>query len=93
MVKKKDSKAHKNAEDKKKAKPKVNPDLEGFDIKIDSFGEISSTYDIDKINEFLNRQVDDKKLRDRDDLDSLKGREKKTKNEEDDDDDNDFDDK
>lgn len=58
--------------EKKKAKPKVNPDLEGFDIKIDSFGEISSTYDIDKINEFLNRQVDDKKLRDRDDLDQLK---------------------
>lgn len=95
MVKKKESKSQKNAENKKKAKPKVNPDLEGFDIKIDSFGEISSTYDIDKINEFLNRQVDDKKLRDRDDLDSLKGREKKTKEskeEEDDDDNNPFDD-
>jgi len=86
MVKKKDSKSQKNAEDKKKAKPKVNPDLEGFDIKIDSFGEISSTYDIDKINEFLNRQVDDKKLRDRDDLESLKGREKKKEEEEVDDD-------
>lgn len=83
MVKKKDSKSQKNAEDKKKAKPKVNPDLEGFDIKIDSFGEISSTYDIDKINEFLNRQVDDKKLRDRDDLESLKGREKKKEEEDD----------
>lgn len=97
MVKKSDSKSHKNAEDKKKAKPKVNPDLEGFDIKIDSFGEISSTYDIDKINEFLNRQVDDKKLRDRDDIDILKGREKKTEKDEDVDDDddaeNDFDDK
>lgn len=93
MAKKKESKSQKNAENKKRAKPKVNPDLEGFDIKIDSFGEISSTYDIDKINEFLNRQVDDKKLRDRDDLDSLKGREKKIKDqkEEEEDDDNPFD--
>ena len=72
MAKKKDPKRSKEELEKKKAKPKVNPDLEGFDIKIDSFGEISSTYDIDKINEFLNRQVDDKKLRDRDDLDQLK---------------------
>lgn len=57
---------------KKKAKPKVDPELEGFDIKIDSFGEIKSTYDIDKINAFLNKKVDDKKLRDRDDLDDIK---------------------
>lgn len=61
-------KANKKDPDKKAEKPKVNPDLEGFDIKIDSFGEISTTYDIDKINEFLNKNVDDKKLRDRDEL-------------------------
>lgn len=85
-MKKKDSKSQKKAADKKKAKPKVNPDLEGFDIRIDSFGEISSTYDIDKINEFLNRQVDDKKLRDRDDLETLKGHVKKGEKEEADDD-------
>ncbi|CAN5166244.1 hypothetical protein BH23BAC1_BH23BAC1_40560 [soil metagenome] len=48
--------------------PKVNPELEGFDIKIDSFGEIKTNFNIDKINEFLNRNVDDKKLRDRDDI-------------------------
>lgn len=46
-------------------KPKVNKDLEGFDIKIDSFGEIQSALPIDKINEFLNKNVEDKKLRDR----------------------------
>ena len=51
-----------------KSTPKVNPELEGFDIKIDSFGEIKTNYNIDKINEFLNRNVDDKKLRDRDDI-------------------------
>ncbi len=61
----------KDASKKKKAKPKVDPELEGFDIKIDSFGEIKSTYDIDKINAFLNKKVDDKKLRDRDDLDDI----------------------
>ena len=44
-------------------KPKVNPDLEGFDIRINSFGEIVSSFDIDKLNEFLNKNVDDKKLR------------------------------
>lgn len=52
--------------------PKVNDELNGFDIKIDSFGEIKSTLDIDKINKFLNRHVDDKKLRDRDDIDKGK---------------------
>lgn len=53
-------------------KPKVNKELEGFDIKIDSFGEIQSSLPIDKINEFLNKNVDDKKLRDRDDLEEGK---------------------
>ena len=52
----------------KRETPKVNPELDGFDIKIDTFGEIKTNYDIDKINKFLNRHVDDKKLRDRDDL-------------------------
>lgn len=47
-------------------KPKVHPELEGFDIKINPFGEITSNMDIDKLNEFLNKNVDDKKLRDRD---------------------------
>jgi hypothetical protein len=51
-----------------KDKPRVNPQLQGFDIKIDRFGEIKTNYDIDKINEFLNKEVDDKKLRDRDDI-------------------------
>lgn len=57
-------------------KPKVNKDLNGFDIKIDSFGEIKSSMSIDEINHFLNKNVDDKKLRDRDDLDKLKGKKK-----------------
>ena len=53
----------------KDKKPKVNPKLDGFDVKIDRFGEIQTSYDIDKINSFLNKEVEDKKLKDRDDLD------------------------
>lgn len=46
----------------------VHPDLEGFNIKVNSFGEIESSFNIEKINKFLDKNVDDKKLRDRDDL-------------------------
>jgi len=66
MSKKKDKKQSKLSE---REKPKVNPELEGLDITIDSFGEIKTNYNIDAINQFLNRHVDDKKLRGRDDID------------------------
>lgn len=66
----------------KKENPKVNPDLKGFEIKVDSFGEIKSSYDIDKINEFLNKNVEDKKLQERNDYDDLKKGKKKQSNEE-----------
>jgi len=49
-------------------KPKVDPELEGFDIQIDSFGEIKSSFDISRINRFLDTRVDDKKLKNRKDL-------------------------
>ncbi|MGB3618852.1 MAG: hypothetical protein WBA12_12095 [Catalinimonas sp.] len=49
-------------------KPRVHPELEGFEININSLGEVTNSFDIDKINLFLNRHVDDKKLRDRDDV-------------------------
>jgi len=53
----------KNTENEHNKLPKVHKDLEGFDIQINSFGEIISTIDIEKINDFLNKNVDDKKLR------------------------------
>ncbi len=62
----------KKKEEKKQEKPKVNEELEGFDINIDSFGEIQSTLPIDKINQFLNKNVEDKKLKDREDIDDWK---------------------
>jgi hypothetical protein len=49
-------------------KPKVHPDLEGFDMRIDSFGQIVSSLDRDKINAFLDKEMpDDKKLKAKDD--------------------------
>ena len=45
--------------------PKVNKELSGFDIKINSFGEIITSYDLDNINDFLDKNVEDKKLKNR----------------------------
>lgn len=56
----------------KRESPKVNPDLEGFDIKIDTFGEIKSNYNIEKINRFLDKNVEDKKLVNRNDHSEVK---------------------
>ncbi len=53
---------------KKDNKPKVHKELEGFDISINSFGEIKSSLNIEEINAFLNKNVSDKKLDDRDDI-------------------------
>ena len=58
----------KNKKDNKssKKKSKVHKDLEGFEIKVNEHGEIISNYSIDKINDFLNSNVEDKKLVKRD---------------------------
>ncbi len=69
--------AKKTEKDKKDKKPRVNPELEGFELNIDSFGELTSTFNIDRINEFLNRNVEDKKLKDREDIEEIKGEENK----------------
>lgn len=49
---------------RKKDELKVNPQLPGFDIKINSFGEIQANYEIDEVNEFLDKNIKDKKLKD-----------------------------
>ena len=61
-----------------KQKPKVNLELDGFNIEIDSFGEIKSSLNIEDINAFLNKNVEDKKLKDRHDIDELKKGKKPT---------------
>lgn len=60
---------------KNKPKPRVHKELQGFDISIDTFGEIKSNMNIEKINAFLNENVDDKKLLERDE--ELKAKKKK----------------
>ena len=42
--------------------PDVHPDLEGFDVELNSFGEVDMTIPIDRLNDFLDREVDDPKL-------------------------------
>lgn len=50
---------------KKKGEPSVHDELKGFDIKINTFGEMQTNFEIDKLNDFLNENVEDKKLLDR----------------------------
>lgn len=36
--------------------------ISGFDIKIDAFGHMESNVSINKLNDFLNKNIKDKKL-------------------------------
>lgn len=56
----------------KKEKAKVHKDLDGLDLSVDQFGEIKTNMSVDELNKFLNKNVEDKKLKDREDLDDLK---------------------
>jgi hypothetical protein len=57
---------------KVKPKPRVHKDLDGLEVQIDAFGGINSNMNIEKINEFLNKNVDDKKLEEREDYQEIK---------------------
>ena len=52
----------------KDKKPDVHRDLQGFHLKIIEFGEIKTNLEVDHLNQFLDENVEDKKLRDREDL-------------------------
>jgi hypothetical protein len=43
-------------------KARVHPDLGKFDVSVTAFGEIEGNLNIDDINTFLNKNVNDKKL-------------------------------
>lgn len=77
MAKKETPKTSKGS--KTAPKPRVHSELTGFEVSIDQFGELKSNMNIEKINEFLNQNVDDKKLAERDDYDDLKEKPKKKK--------------
>lgn len=55
--------AKKKKQDDKKTTPKVHEDLKGLEIKVNALGEVVTNYDIDKINDFLNKNVEDKKFK------------------------------
>jgi hypothetical protein len=77
---KKDKPASKaSLQEKKTPKPKVHKDLQGFEVSIDQFGEIRSNMNIEKINEFLNKNVDDKKLLEREEWEKEQEEKKKKK--------------
>ncbi len=46
----------------KDKKAHVHPELEGFELQINSFGEMSSNFTVERINDFLNKKVDDRKM-------------------------------
>lgn len=48
---------------KQEGKPEVNEKLTGFDIRINEFGEIVTSFEVDKLNAFLDDNLEDKKLR------------------------------
>ncbi len=56
----------------KEGKPQVHEDLQGFEMKINEFGQIITNTPVEKLNKFLNKNVEDKKLKDRDDLEGMK---------------------
>ena len=60
-----------NHSKKTKALTSSGPDIEGFNIKINEFGEIVCTHSMDKINDFLDENVEDKKLLDREEGDQV----------------------
>lgn len=72
--------AKKKGPSKKQGKPRVHRDLDGFEVSIDSFGEIKANINIEKINKFLDTNVEDKKLVEREEaLAKKKAKKKKGK--------------
>lgn len=62
---------------RKQGKPRVHKELDGFEVSIGQFGELQSNMKIEKINDFLNKNVDDKKLLEREELESRKEKKRK----------------
>ena len=56
----------------------THPDLTGLDIRVNEFGEIISNIPIEKLNDFLNKNVVDKKL-DEEEWEKKKRREEERK--------------
>lgn len=49
--------------DKPNEKPaEVHEDLAGFDIKIDTFGQMDRNTSVERLRNFLDKQMDDKRI-------------------------------
>ena len=62
---------------KKQGKARVHRDLDGLEVSINQFGELKTNMNIEKINEFLDKNVDDKKFEERKDYEDIKKGKKK----------------
>ncbi|MFM7488421.1 MAG: hypothetical protein ACKO13_16030 [Cytophagales bacterium] len=61
----------------KPSKPRVHKELNGFEVSVNQFGELQSNMSIEKINTFLNKNVDDKKLLEKEEKERLRNEKKK----------------
>jgi len=52
--------------DKEKGKKEEAEKLEDFNIEINEFGEIVTNTSVEKLNKFLNKNLEDKKLKNKD---------------------------
>lgn len=50
-------------------KPEMHKELEGLEFKVNQFGEVSTSIPLDHINKFLNENVEDKKLKEKEEKD------------------------
>jgi hypothetical protein len=69
--------AKNNKQSKKQGKPRVHKELSGFEVSIDQFGELKTSMNIEKINSFLDKNVDDKKLLEKEETERLRKLKKK----------------
>jgi hypothetical protein len=46
----------------KQGKENLHKDLKGFEIQLNAFGQIETSMNIENLNEFLNKNLQDKKL-------------------------------
>ena len=52
----------KKSKPKKRTEAKVHPELKGLDLRVNSFGQIITNVSIEKLNDFLDDKVIDRKL-------------------------------
>jgi hypothetical protein len=66
-------------EKKPKKTPKTPAKIDKFDMGINEFGELTTTINLDKINDFLNKNVGDKKLAEKEEKERAEKAKKKKK--------------